>query len=258
MNNTAHIIDETSNEKPQVKSHKSPPNHMSFLTSLISLAIFLFSYVSPTYGRELRSIGLFALSGAITNWLAIHMLFEKVPGFYGSGVIALRFQDFKLGIKSLIQEQFFTEKNIKQFLDKNNDDNKGKNEISKLIQELDFDSLFQKLLQGIQSSPLGGMLQMVGGTQVLEPAKGAIIETLKKEILEYTDSPTFKEKASSLVNNRLNPKDISQVIDQKLSEMTPNMVKNIIQKMIRKHLGWLVVWGGILGGLLGLIAEMAL
>jgi len=37
------------------------------------------------------TIGLFALSGAITNWLAIHMLFEKVPGLYGSGVIPARF-----------------------------------------------------------------------------------------------------------------------------------------------------------------------
>ena len=29
------------------------------------------------------SVGLFALSGAVTNLLAIHMLFEKVPFLYG-------------------------------------------------------------------------------------------------------------------------------------------------------------------------------
>ena len=58
------------------------------------------------------SVGLFALSGAVTNWLAVHMLFEKVPGLYGSGVIPARFEEFKLAIRHLMMEQFFTEENI--------------------------------------------------------------------------------------------------------------------------------------------------
>ena len=61
-------------------------------------------------------LGLFALSGAITNWLAIHMLFEKVPLLYGSGVIPARFEEFKLAIRQLMMEQFFTEENIDRFL----------------------------------------------------------------------------------------------------------------------------------------------
>ena len=44
--------------------------------------------------------GLFALSGGLTNWLAIHMLFERIPFLYGSGVIPERFEDFKQGIAS--------------------------------------------------------------------------------------------------------------------------------------------------------------
>ena len=52
--------------------------------------------------------GLFALSGGLTNWLAIHMLFEKVPLLYGSGVIPNRFEDFKNGIKNLIMNEFFS------------------------------------------------------------------------------------------------------------------------------------------------------
>jgi len=43
-------------------------------------------------------IGVFALSGSITNLLAIHMLFDKVPFLYGSGVILDRFEDIKLVI----------------------------------------------------------------------------------------------------------------------------------------------------------------
>jgi hypothetical protein len=43
------------------------------------------------------------------------MLFEKVPGLYGSGVIPARFEDFKDGIRELIMQQFFTEENIDRF-----------------------------------------------------------------------------------------------------------------------------------------------
>lgn len=52
------------------------------------------------------SVGLFAFSGALTNWLAVHMLFEKVPGLYGSGVIPARFEQFKQAIADLMMEQF--------------------------------------------------------------------------------------------------------------------------------------------------------
>ena len=30
--------------------------------------------------RYVLSLGLFGWAGAVTNWLAVHMLFEKVPG----------------------------------------------------------------------------------------------------------------------------------------------------------------------------------
>ena len=50
--------------------------------------------------------GLFALSGGITNWLAVHMLFERIPFLYGSGVIPARFVEFKSGIKTLIVKQY--------------------------------------------------------------------------------------------------------------------------------------------------------
>jgi uncharacterized membrane protein YheB (UPF0754 family) len=59
--------------------------------------------------------GLFALSGAVTNWLAIYMLFERVPGLYGSGVIPLHFETFKTSIHELIMHQFFNRENVEQF-----------------------------------------------------------------------------------------------------------------------------------------------
>ena len=40
--------------------------------------------------------GIICISGAVTNTLAIHMLFEKVPFLYGSGVIESKFSVFKV------------------------------------------------------------------------------------------------------------------------------------------------------------------
>jgi len=92
----------------------------SLITNLLALLTVVLGYVLQQ--PIIMSVGLFAVSGAITNWLAIHMLFEKVPGLYGSGVVPARFEDFKQGIKHLMMSQFFTDENIDRFLkgDKNN------------------------------------------------------------------------------------------------------------------------------------------
>ncbi|MGY8696849.1 MAG: DUF445 domain-containing protein, partial [Verrucomicrobiia bacterium] len=57
-------------------------------TNLLSALLFVIGYLLPEGPMKpyVMSAGLFSLSGALTNWLAVHMLFEKVPGLYGSGV----------------------------------------------------------------------------------------------------------------------------------------------------------------------------
>ncbi|MDD1605497.1 MAG: DUF445 domain-containing protein, partial [Methylococcaceae bacterium] len=63
----------------------------SFITNATAVAIIILGTLSEI--GFIKSIGFFALSGAITNWLAIYMLFEKVPYLYGSGVIPDRFEE---------------------------------------------------------------------------------------------------------------------------------------------------------------------
>ena len=62
----------------------------NIITNVVALAIALGGYFSPVYSNIILMTGLFALSGGITNWLAVHMLFEKVPLLYGSGIIPNR------------------------------------------------------------------------------------------------------------------------------------------------------------------------
>ena len=66
-----------------------------FITNLVAIGFVCVSFMlTEPLSRIILNIGLFALSGAITNWLAIYMLFERVPGIYGSGVSPINFESF--------------------------------------------------------------------------------------------------------------------------------------------------------------------
>lgn len=227
----------------------------SALTNFAAFLVLFAGLVADDH--VLLTIGLFALSGAVTNWLAIHMLFERVPGLYGSGVIPARFEDFKLGIKTLMMEQFFTEENIERFLSAENGQQPDLH-LAPVIEKVDFAPTFDSLIDVIQSSKLGGMLAIIGGVEVLEPLREPFVANIKTSIEDITRDEAF----IALLKEELEQPDVlaemqgkvEVVVQQRLDELTPQLVKEIIQKMIREHLGWLVVWGGVFGGLIGLLA----
>jgi len=88
----------------------------SFITNFTAVLLIVLSYLFMELHKPLLYTGLFALSGAITNQLAIHMLFEKVPLLYGSGVIPARFESFKNAIKNLMMAEFLLVNNLRIFL----------------------------------------------------------------------------------------------------------------------------------------------
>ena len=133
----------------------------SLATNLAALALIAAGLYSPMYGLQLKSIGFFAFSGAITNWLAIYMLFEKIPFLYGSGVIPSRFEEFKEGIKDLIMGQFFSVENISAFLEPS--PGSGGPDLKELAKSFDKDFLFGKFLEVVNESQFGSMLGMFGG-----------------------------------------------------------------------------------------------
>ncbi len=217
----------------------------SLTTNLVALAIICASYLSPKYDEIIYQTGLFALSGGITNWLAIHMLFEKLPFFYGSGVIPSKFEEFKLGIKQLVMTEFFTPQNINVFIEQQTE--ALSTDIRNMI---DFDRVFDGLVEAIENSSMGSMLAMLGGRKALQPLKEPITLKLQEILGEIKEIKSIETGKKDLGSSLLTK--VEQLIDQRLDELTPGQVKNIIQAMIRKHLGWLVVWGGAVGGCIGL------
>lgn len=233
----------------------------SIITNLIATGLVATGLVLDTPLREpVLSTGLFALAGGVTNWLAIHMLFEKVPGLYGSGVISARFEEFKLGIQQLVMEQFFSEQNLERFLGEMvTETSQHHFEFHDVIEQTDLSPAYDSLVETIMESSFGSMLGMFGGANALTPLKEPFIVKMKTALNDMAHSASFQDSVRNKLTSSHANHDIQQQIEQvvtaRLEELTPQMVKDIIQKMIRDHLGWLVVWGGVFGGLIGLITS---
>jgi len=219
----------------------------SILTNIVALLITLIGIINPFENSLLLMIGLFSLSGGITNWIAIHMLFEKVPFVYGSGIIPKNFLIFKQAIKDLVIKEFFSRNNVEVFTSKISEE-----AIISISKNINYNNIFEGLTESIESSQLGGMLSMVGGKKALEPLRKPIkikLETLFKSIIENEKHSNFGDEIVDNVYVR-----IEKLIDDRLNELSPQDVKEIIQNLIDKHLGWLVIWGGVFGGFIGIIS----
>lgn len=221
-------------------------------TNALSLGLVAGSYALNGMGSEvMRSAGLFALSGAVTNQLAIHMLFEKVPFLYGSGIILDRFESIRDALKILIMEQFFTAEKVEHFVQSQE---KHLN-LAPIIEATDFTPAYTALVKSVMESSLGGMIGMFGGEAVIGKLKEPFLEKIKVSILEISQSDSFMNalndhiahEGSSLVET------IETIVESRLEELTPVMIKEMLFGLMKEHLGWLVVWGGVFGGAIGVV-----
>ncbi len=228
------------------------------IANLISFLLVIIGIVLEN--NVVLTVGLFALSGSITNSIAIHMLFEKVPFLYGSGVIEDRFEQFKLSIHSLIMEEFFTKDSLSKFF---KDEMSGsKINFEPLLEKTDFTPAFESLKSAVMESSFGGMLGMFGGVAALEPLAEPFEKKMKSAMNEIVHTDTFQATLQETLGNGDLSDDIFEKINTlvtaRLDELTPKMVKEIIQELIKEHLGWLVVWGAVFGGLIGFVGSFFL
>lgn len=230
----------------------------SFSTNAVAALLVGSSFVMSEYSSVLLFGGLFALSGSLTNQLAIYMLFERVPLLYGSGVIPARFEAFKEAIKKLMMNEFFTKEKLDDFFKKE----EQTINLEPIIEQTDFSPAFDALSKTVMESSFGGMLGMFGGESALNSLREPFSNKMKIAVIKIVNSEAFnKTLQAQLQNSTLSDdmlKSIERVIDARLDELTPLMVKEIVQRLIREHLDWLVVWGGVFGGVIGLVSSLLL
>ena len=232
----------------------------ALLTNVTALALVVLSFALP-HGMLQEVVlyaGLFALSGALTNQLAIHMLFEKVPFLYGSGVIEAKFESFKASIKDLMMSQFFTKEQIEKFFEQE----EKKIDLVPIIEKTDFSPAYEALTKSVMESSFGGMLSMFGGESALEGLREPFVNKLKQAVIAIVKSEAFEQTLAQYLSHSSLSDDmlqkIEEIITKRLDELTPQAVKEIVQNLIKEHLGWLVVWGGVFGGLIGALSVVVL
>ena len=91
-------------------------NVISFVAMVACICIF---YILPRKYHEdgtwqrttvlyALSFALYSFAGGATNWLAVKMLFDKIPFIVGSGVIPRQFKAIREAVKETIMITFFS------------------------------------------------------------------------------------------------------------------------------------------------------
>ncbi len=229
--------------------------------NLIALLLIALSFLLPEPFRHIvLSTGLFALSGALTNWLAVHMLFERVPGLYGSGVIVLHFEQFKESIMKMVHEHLFSKDRVEKVLATDTLDAQLDIDLKPLLASVDLDAAYDQLVATVMESSFGSMLGMIGGETALDSMREPFKKRMGKFLEDAAASPRFTQAVNQQISRMTTSEQflhrLDAVLRARLDELTPEMVRDIMKQMIRKHLGWLVVWGGVFGGGIGLVTGL--
>ena len=211
--------------------------------------------------RYLLSFGLFGFAGGITNWLAVKMLFDKIPFLYGSGVIPRQFKVIREEVKKTIMKTFFDSEYLESYI---NDRAKGLMGELKLgdrikagMEKPEFDKTLIDKLTEMSAKPEGmliqTMAQMFGGVPMLVPVIKPLILGFADEFASsFTDNFDVQE----FVKVDKIREELDKLMSQKLLLLTPQLVKALMEEVIREHLSWLIIWGNLFGGLLGIISQI--
>ena len=229
--------------------------NISTMISFFLLVMGLITSRTTSFGPWVLAAGLFGFAGGITNWLAVKMLFDKVPILYGSGVIPNRFREIRETVTGLIMTHFFDADYLERFFADRPPSFFGDGELETKLVELleseEADEIVGRKLEELLVSPGGMMLKMVGADAIKPLVKqfvtGVGVEIAPQLAREFAQ-PTLDVEALR--------GQVDQLLKTKLEELTPETVKRMMEEVIREHLGWLIVWGNVFGGTIGLVSRL--
>jgi len=234
-------------------------NILTFFIMIIGILLRVFLGHDSVVAKYILSFGLFGFSGGITNWLAIKMLFDKIPFLYGSGVIPQQFRQIRQTIKDVILDTFFDPR----FLDKYVSQKAGQftsslnleEKIKQMLESPIVDQIIDEKLLELGTRPEGMFLTMMGITPAsLKPMIKPFVLGMGADI-----GPLLLNNfdISKIFNISKLRGEIDSLMTTKLQELTPEIVKKLMEQVIRTHLGWLIVWGNIFGSFIGILSTVA-
>ena len=231
--------------------------HKGNVSNLISFGLLIAGLAVPSWmawSSWVLAAGLFGFAGGITNWLAVKMLFDRVPLLYGSGVIPNRFREIRETVRDLIMRHFFDVEYLQRFfagrMDALSADPGLEKKMVELLDSAEADEIIGRKLEELQASPAGGLLKMVGAAAV-KPMVKQFVSSLGVELAPRLAAEMAKP---GLEVDALRAQ-VDQLLSTKLEELTPEVVRHMMEEVMREHLGWLIVWGNVFGGIIGLVAR---
>ncbi len=231
-----------------MKTARWEKGNVSNLISFALLVAGLWGRVEDVAGSEwVLAVGLFGFAGGATNWLAVKMLFDRVPLLYGSGVIPARFRAIREAVKDAIMRYFFDEEYLERFFAERMAGDDVGEKVQKVLASDEVDAIIDRKLDELAESPQGMMLQLVG-TQTVKPLVKQFVIGFGSEI-----APLLADEAGIDVSTMR--QQVDGLLETKLEELTPDRVKEMMEEVIREHLGWLIIWGNVFGGTIGLLSK---
>jgi len=210
-------------------------------------------------GRYMLSVGLFAFAGGITNFIAIQMLFYKIPGIYGSGVIEKRYKSIRRSMKDMILSTFFQP----DFLNKY---------IPQKLREAAAGADVESKINAFLTSEAGQAMLDEKIDQLGESPEGQLVDSMNINISSF--KPFVKpvmisflsDLGPTIMYNLIDPRkgglnlvklrdELDRYMCERMEEVTPQMMVDILYCVVLHYLGWLVVWGCIFGGIMGAACE---
>mmetsp|Transcript_12404 Transcript_12404/g.15383 ORF Transcript_12404/g.15383 Transcript_12404/m.15383 type:complete len:328 (+) Transcript_12404:182-1165(+) len=220
---------------------------------------------AEVYSKYILSAGLFSFAGGITNWLAIKMLFDRVPFLIGSGVIAREFKGIRSSVKMAIMEMFFDSEFLEEYLGVRANELVHKLDIKGMVKtSLAHEKVYPILLEKLEEAKKGkkaysAMLRMASkfsprGMEGLVSASRPLMARVAADIIPVI---VKNVNIADLVDIEIIETEIDKLMTEKLELLTPELTKELLERVIREHLGWLVVWGNVFGGLIGIVSQAA-
>ena len=133
--------------------------NLSNLVSFVLLIAGLATVETTSWGSWVLAAGLFGFAGGITNWLAVKMLFDRVPLLYGSGVIPNRFREIRETVKDLIMIHFFDAEYLERFfagrMDALSEDPELERKVIELLNSEEADEIIGRITDDVEVQPGG-------------------------------------------------------------------------------------------------------
>lgn len=136
-------------------------NLATFLIMVLGILLQVFTGKSLAT-QLILAFGLFGFAGGITNWLAVKMLFDRIPFLWGSGVIPRRFKEIREAIKEQVMEMFFDKEFLSHYLGPRSRELMKSIDLPGILRKManspDFDEMFITKLTELSLRPEGMML----------------------------------------------------------------------------------------------------